>query len=81
VDLDPPRTPRAVEPGKFGIGLVLVGAGYALLVAASSLAQNGVKVAPWWLVFTYLLHTFGELSLSPVGLSATTKLARSASSA
>ncbi len=63
------------SPAKFGIGLVLVGAGYALLVAASSLAQNGVRVAPWWLVFTYLLHTFGELSLSPVGLSATTKLA------
>jgi len=63
------------SPAKFGIGLVLVGAGYALLVVAASLAQNGVKVAPWWLVFTYLLHTFGELSLSPVGLSATTKLA------
>jgi proton-dependent oligopeptide transporter, POT family len=63
------------SPAKFGIGLLLVGAGYALLVVAASLAQNGVKVAPWWLVFTYLLHTFGELSLSPVGLSATTKLA------
>ena len=34
-----------------------------------------MKVSPWWLVVTYLLHTFGELSLSPVGLSATTKLA------
>ena len=32
-------------------------------------------MSPWWLVVTYLLHTWGELSLSPVGLSATTKLA------
>src|SRR5215510_11163559 len=63
------------SPAKFGIGLLFVGAGYALLVVAASLAQGGVKVAPWWLVVTYLLHTFGELSLSPVGLSATTKLA------
>jgi len=32
-------------------------------------------VSPWWLTLTYLLHTIGELCLSPVGLSATTKLA------
>jgi len=63
------------SPAKFGIGLLFVGAGYAVLVVAASLAQAGVKVAPWWLVATYLLHTFGELSLSPVGLSVTTKLA------
>jgi POT family proton-dependent oligopeptide transporter len=63
------------SPAKFGLGLVFVGAGFAVLVVAASLAQNGVKVSPWWLVVTYLLHTFGELSLSPVGLSATTRLA------
>jgi POT family proton-dependent oligopeptide transporter len=63
------------SPAKFGIGLVLVGAGFALLVVAANLSANGVKVSPYWLVVTYLLHTFGELSLSPVGLSATTKLA------
>jgi proton-dependent oligopeptide transporter, POT family len=68
-----PREPSS--PAKFGIGLLFVGAGFGILVVAASLAQNGVKVAPWWLVVTYLLHTFGELSLSPVGLSATTKLA------
>ena len=62
------------SPAKFGIGLLFVGAGFALLVVAG-LSANGVKVAPWWLVVTYLLHTFGELSLSPVGLSAMTKLA------
>jgi len=32
-------------------------------------------VAPWWLVGTYLLHTIGELCLSPVGLSTVSKLA------
>jgi len=63
------------SPAKFGVGLLFVGAGFALLVVAAGLSANGVKVAPWWLVVTYLLHTFGELSLSPVGLSATTKLA------
>jgi proton-dependent oligopeptide transporter, POT family len=63
------------SPAKFGLGLLFVGAGFAVLVVAASLAQNGVKVSPWWLVVTYLLHTFGELSLSPVGLSATTRLA------
>ena len=63
------------SPAKFGIGLLFVGSGFALLVIAASLSANGVKVAPYWLVVTYLLHTFGELSLSPVGMSATTKLA------
>jgi POT family proton-dependent oligopeptide transporter len=63
------------SPAKFALGLLFVGSGFALLVVASSLSANGVKVAPWWLVVTYLLHTFGELSLSPVGLSATTRLA------
>jgi POT family proton-dependent oligopeptide transporter len=32
-------------------------------------------VSAWWLVLAYLLHTMGELCLSPVGLSAVTKLA------
>ena len=38
-------------------------------------ARQGGQVSPMWLTVTYLLHTFGELSLSPVGLSAMTKLA------
>jgi proton-dependent oligopeptide transporter, POT family len=63
------------SPAKFGLGLLFVGSGFAILVVAAKLAEGGVKVSPWWLVATYLLHTWGELSLSPVGLSATTKLA------
>ena len=69
---------RGKEPStpiKFSLGLIFVGAGFAVLVVAATLAQNGVKVSPMWLTVTYLLHTFGELCLSPVGLSAMTKLA------
>jgi Dipeptide/tripeptide permease len=52
-----------------------VGAGFAVIAVAAMFGANGVKVSPWWLVVTYLLHTWGELSLSPVGMSAMTKLA------
>ncbi len=60
---------------KFGLGLLLVGAGFAVLVPASFLAEQGMKVSPMWLVLVYLLHTCGELTLSPVGMSAMSKLA------
>jgi len=46
-----------------------------VLVIAARLAESGVQVSPMWLTVCYLLHTFGELCLSPVGLSAMTKLA------
>ena len=63
------------SPTKFGIGLILVGAGFAVLVVAAQLSANGAQVSPMWLTVVYLLHTCGELTLSPVGLSAMTKLA------
>jgi len=63
------------SPTKFAVGLLCAGGGFALLAVAAMLAANGDKVSPWWLVATYLLHTYGELSLSPVGMSAMTKLA------
>jgi len=63
------------SPAKFSVGLVLMGAGFLVMVAASLAAAGGHKVSPLWLVLTYLLHTLGELSLSPVGLSTVTKLA------
>jgi POT family proton-dependent oligopeptide transporter len=63
------------SPAKFGIGLVLVAAGFAVLAVGAILAERGVKVSPLWLVVTYFLHTCGELALSPVGLSAMSKLA------
>jgi POT family proton-dependent oligopeptide transporter len=63
------------SPTKFGVGLVLVGAGFAVLVGGAILAERGVQVSPMWLVVVYFLHTCGELALSPVGLSAMSKLA------
>ncbi len=64
------------SPAKFALALVLVGLGMLLLVPAAAMAQNqGIRVSPWWLVGVYLLHTVGELCLSPVGLSVVTKLA------
>jgi len=68
---------RRLEPSsttKFGVGLVLAGAGFALLIVPASYGE-GVRVSPMWLLGTYLLHTWGELALSPVGLSAMSRLA------
>jgi len=62
-------------PAKFGLGLILMGVGFAVMVAASQYVLAGQTVLPTWLVLTYLLHTFAELCLSPVGLSSMTKLA------
>ena len=50
-------------------------AGFGVLAVAAVLAAEGVKVSPLWLVATYLLHSLGELCLSPVGLSAISRLA------
>ena len=58
---------------KFSIALILVGLGFGSLVLGINVSDTG-KVAAFWLILTYLLHTCGELSLSPVGLSAVTKL-------
>jgi POT family proton-dependent oligopeptide transporter len=63
------------SPAKFGLGLVLVGAGFAILSGGATLAMSGVLVSPLWLIVAYFLHTCGELCLSPVGLSAMSKLA------
>ncbi|MFY0687372.1 MAG: peptide MFS transporter [Cyclobacteriaceae bacterium] len=63
------------SPLKFLFGLVGVGAGFFVMYFAAKIAASGDLAIPTWLAFTYLLHTWGELSLSPVGLSLTTKLA------
>ena len=60
---------------KFAIGLFLLGFGYYLMVWGAKVALTGVKASAFVLIFTYLFHTLGELCLSPVGLSAYTKLA------
>ncbi len=62
-------------PVKFALGLGLLGAGFAVLTWGARLAAGGEKVGLGWLVAVYFLHTCGELCLSPVGLSTTTRLA------
>ncbi|MGW2210987.1 peptide MFS transporter [Streptomyces sp. NPDC001781] len=69
---------RGKEPStivKFGSGLVLVGASFFLFLAPLSIAEGGHKAAAMWLVAIYFVQTVGELALSPVGLSVTTKMA------
>lgn len=58
---------------KFSLALLLVGLGFGSLVLGINFSDAG-KVAAIFLVITYLFHTMGELCLSPVGLSAVTKL-------
>ena len=69
---------RGTEPSssaKFAFGLVFAGLGFAILIAPARMAEQGALASPMWLTLTYLLHTIGELALSPVGLSAMTVLA------
>jgi POT family proton-dependent oligopeptide transporter len=69
---------RGKEPStplKMSIGLALVATGFMLLAIGGGRADAGIKVSPFWLVGAYLFHTFGELCLSPVGLSYVTKVA------
>ncbi len=63
-------------PRKFALGLIQVALGFLLLVFAISNMQNSAGLVPWiFLALVYLLHTSGELCLSPIGLSMVTKLA------
>jgi len=68
-----PRQPSS--PAKFAIALIFVGLAFLLLIPAGSLAQQGIKVSPLWLIAAYFIQELGELCLSPVGLSLVTKVA------
>jgi POT family proton-dependent oligopeptide transporter len=59
---------------KMALGLIQLGLGFAVLAWAAVYATLDDPVSPGWLVATYFFHTTGELCLSPIGLSATTKL-------
>jgi POT family proton-dependent oligopeptide transporter len=62
-------------PLKFGLGLIQLGLGMGVMaIAAALVVSSHGKVMPTWLMLTYLVHTTGELCLSPVGLSNVTKL-------
>ncbi|MGA1525871.1 MAG: MFS transporter, partial [Planctomycetota bacterium] len=62
-------------PTKFGLALIQLGLGFYVLVWAAAGVQDTGLVSIIVLIFCYLLHTTGELCISPVGLSAVTKLA------
>ena len=62
-------------PAKFATSLLLLGIAYAVMVVASKLALTGLRTSPIYLASTYFFFTLAELFLSPVGLSAFSKLA------
>lgn len=69
---------RKLEPSsskKMAIGLALVALGYVVIAIAVKGLGIGEKVSMWWLIALYLIHTMGELCLSPIGLSMVSKLA------
>lgn len=62
------------SPVKQAIGLALLSIGYIVIACATNGVEPGVKVSMMWLVALYFLHTIGELSLSPIGLSMVNQL-------
>ncbi|WP_395295919.1 peptide MFS transporter [Kitasatospora hibisci] len=60
---------------KFAFGLLMIGGSFLVMMLAMGAAAGGTQVTPLWLAMVYLVQTVGELTLSPVGLSVTTKLA------
>ncbi len=62
-------------PAKMAAALVLLAIGFVFMVEGARRSDRGVMVSAWWLVAAYTFHTFGELCLSPIGLSLVTKLA------
>ena len=69
---------RGLEPStpvKFALGIAQAGLGFGALVLGAANPDQAGLVSGYWMVLAYLLHTAGELCLSPVGLSAVTKLA------
>ena len=68
---------RGIEPStpaKFALAVVQVGLGFLVLVYGASRANDAHLVGVFWLILAYFLHTTGELCLSPVGLSAVSRL-------
>ncbi|KGR75548.1 peptide MFS transporter [Ureibacillus sinduriensis] len=65
-------------PKKFAISLFFAGASFLVMIIPATISGGSELVSPWWLVLSFFLVVVGELLLSPVGLSATTKLAPAA---
>lgn len=67
-DRDPPAA------GKFGVALLLLGAGFLVMYFAGERVLAGHRVLSTWLLCAYFLHVCGEMCISPVGLSNMSKL-------
>ena len=68
---------RMISPAygiKCAIGLIIMASGFIIMFFAAQIAASGLKAAPYWLIMTYFVHTVGELVLSPIALSAVSKL-------
>lgn len=68
------RNAEPSSPKKMSWGLALVALGYVVIAIAVKGLGMGDKVSLWWLVALYVIHTMGELCLSPIGLSMVSKL-------
>jgi POT family proton-dependent oligopeptide transporter len=69
------RNMDPAAPLKFAFGLLLMGLGFLFMVVAARIVAGGLSAPAYLLILTYLLTVFGELCVSPVGLSTVTKLA------
>lgn len=68
---------RMITPAygiKCAVGMIIMASGFIIMFYAAQIAASGMKAAPYWLVMTYFVHTVGELVLSPIALSAVSKL-------
>ncbi|HMU69152.1 MAG TPA: peptide MFS transporter [Chitinophagales bacterium] len=69
------RKREPASPLKMAIGLFLLCLGYIVIAFGVKGVDPSIKISMWFLVMLYLLHTMGELCLSPIGLSMVSKLA------
>ncbi|MCK6546956.1 peptide MFS transporter [Myxococcota bacterium] len=69
------RSMEPASPVKQSLGLLLLSLGYLVIAFGVKGIEPGVKVSMMWLFSLYLIHTLGELCLSPIGLSMVNKLA------
>jgi POT family proton-dependent oligopeptide transporter len=68
------RNMEPPSPIKMAIGLALVALGYVVIKWGLSTMDASMKISMWWLVALYVIHSIGELCLSPIGLSMVSKL-------
>ncbi len=66
---------KSSTPTKMAIGMITLGLGFVGMFIAQQIAEQTGSVGPLWLAGVYVIHTIGELCLSPIGLSMVTKLA------